>query len=329
MTQDNRTRPILPDLLSFAFDGQGGAQALDNCAQATAPAGGFVWTHVRRDAGQAQGIFDAVGLDDFVIAGLTAEDTRPRCTVHGNGVLLTLRGVNLNPGAAPEDMVSVRLWVDAQRVVGVWLRPLMAVVDLVGAIERGQAPLSPGDFVAKLALRLADKAEPAIAALGDVVDEMEEQSLDPQAHLPRQTLSSIRRKAIMLRRYLVPQRDALTSLEIEDLEWLEDRDRARLREAAERVFRLGEELDAIRDRCQILHDQLADQRAEVMNQQMLVLSVVAAVFLPLGLLTGLLGMNVGGIPGVDNPWAFWVTCGLMAAIGVVLFVLFRRIGYIR
>lgn len=329
MSQDTPTRPVLPDLLAFALDGRGGAQALDHGAQVDMPPGGFVWTHVRRDAAQTQRVFEAAGLDELVITGLTAEDTRPRCTVHGDGVLLTLRGVNLNPGAAPEDMVSVRLWVGAGQIVGVWLRPLMAVVDLVGAIERGQAPLSPGDFVAKLALRLADKAEPAIAALGDAVDEMEEQSLDPQANVPRHTLASIRRKAIMLRRYLVPQRDALSTLEIEDLDWLQDRDRARLREATERVFRLGEELDAIRDRCQILHDQLADRRAEVMNKQMLVLSVVAAVFLPLGLLTGLLGMNVGGIPGVDSPWAFWITCGLLAVIGVVLFVLFRRIGFLR
>ena len=40
---------------------------------------------------------------------------------------------------------------------------------------------------------------------------------------------------------MVPQRDALATLEIEDLGWLSDRDRGRLREAAERVLRLGEE----------------------------------------------------------------------------------------
>jgi zinc transporter len=99
-----------------------------------------------------------------------------------------------------------------------------------------------------------------------------------------------------------------------------------LREAAERVTRLGEELDAIRDRAQVIHDQIMDRRAETMNRQMLILSVVAALFLPLGLLTGLLGVNVGGIPGADNPWAFEILCGLLVLIGAAQFWFFKRIG---
>lgn len=56
---------------------------------------------------------------------------------------------------------------------------------------------------------------------------------------------------------------------------------------------------------------------------MYVLSLVAAIFLPLGLLTGLLGINVGGIPGTESPWAFTVvTCGLVA-LGLV--AAFRRL----
>jgi zinc transporter len=139
-------------------------------------------------------------------------------------------------------------------------------------------------------------------------------------------LADVRHQAIVLRRYMVPQRDALTTLEIEDLGWLGDRDRSRIREAADRVTRLGEELDAIRDRAQIVHDQIMDRRAEAMNRNMLVLSVVAAIFLPLGLITGLLGINVGGIPGEAWPWAFWVVCGLLVGIAAGQVLVFRRIG---
>jgi zinc transporter len=95
------------------------------------------------------------------------------------------------------------------------------------------------------------------------------------------------------------------------------------------VLRLGEDLDAIRDRSQVVHDQIMDRRAERMNNQMLVLSVVAAIFLPLGLLTGLLGINVGGIPGTDNPWAFWIVCAALIATAVALVLWFRRIGLFR
>ncbi len=92
------------------------------------------------------------------------------------------------------------------------------------------------------------------------------------------------------------------------------------------MTRLAEELDAIRDRAQIVHYQIMDNRAELMNLQMLVLSMVAAIFLPLGLLTGLLGINVGGIRGVDNPWAFVIMCGLLVLVGGFQAWLFERIG---
>ena len=242
---------------------------------------------------------------------------------------MILRGVNLNPGAEPEDMISARLWLEESKVVGVWLRPLMAVRDLFDAIERNQAPVSPGDLVAKLALRLADRAEPTVAMLNERIDALEEQVLAEAGSVPRGQLADIRRTAIVLRRYMLPQRDALTTLEIEDLRWLAERDRSRIREAADRVTRLGEELDALRDRAQIVHDQIMDKRSELMNRQMLVLSVVAAIFLPLGLLTGLLGINVGGIPGADNPWAFLIVCAVLVLVAAIQIWFFRLMGILR
>jgi zinc transporter len=73
----------------------------------------------------------------------------------------------------------------------------------------------------------------------------------------------------------------------------------------------------------VLQDQLTDQRAEEMNRNMMVLSVVAAIFLPLGFLTGLFGINVGGMPGVDNPVAFWLVAAGCGLIGLALLILFR------
>ncbi|MGJ8584442.1 MAG: CorA family divalent cation transporter [Marinosulfonomonas sp.] len=314
-------------VFALALDGSGGSTLLSpGSFQSDPDADGFTWHHLSRDAPESKMLLAKFGLDSFVIEALTADETRPRCTVHGAGVLLNLRGVNLSPGAEPEDMISIRLWLDERNVVSVWSRPLYAVSDLLAAIDRNEGPVSSGDFVAKLALRLADRAEPSVATLNEEIDEMEEELLVPHGQVSRPKLSEIRRRAIILRRYMIPQRDAISTLEIEDLSWLRERDRGRLREAAERVFRLGEELDAIRERAQIIHDQVMDQRSERMNAQMLLLSVVAAIFLPLGLLTGLLGMNVGGIPWANNPWGFAIACVLLVAVGGGLFWWVKKAG---
>ncbi len=316
--------------ITLVFDGCGRAEPVehDRFAGLQLPndRGAFAWQHLRLDGEETPRLLKDSGLDEFVIEALVADETRPRCTVHGDGAILNLRGVNLHPNQPPEDMISVRLWLTGTKIIGVWRRPLHAVGDLLASIERGQGPTTPGDFVARLALRLADRAEPAIADLNELVDDLEEAMLEPGAEVARPVLGRIRRMSIVLRRYLVPQRDALTTLEIEDFGWLHPRDRSRLREAAERISRLGEDLDAIRDRTQIIHDQTMDQRAEKMNSRMLLLAIVTAIFLPLGLVTGLLGINVGGIPGVDNPNAFWVVCGIVVALGVGLLALAKRLG---
>lgn len=316
--------------MAYAFDGLSGAQiisldqALSDSSKHGQPA--FTWTHLNRAAPETGQWLTDCGLDGFVIDAMTAEETRPRCTVHGTGVLLNLRGVNLDSDETAQELVSIRFWIEEKRIISVFIRPSIAIHDLRHAIERNEAPKTVGDLVARVALRLADRAEPIVAALNEKIDGLEETVLAEKSTVPRSQLAPIRQTAIALRRYLVPQKDALTTLEIEDLTWLGDRDRSHIREAAERTTRLGEELDAIRDRAQVIHDEILDQRAEAMNRQMLILSVVAALFLPLGLLTGLLGVNVGGIPGADNPWAFAILCAILVGIGAGQIWIFKRIG---
>ncbi|SMF65660.1 zinc transporter [Tistlia consotensis] len=314
---------------AFAFDGEGHATALDWAAvlatRADAPfSAGFRWIHLQRVAGRPQPwLADASGLDPLVVEALTARETRPRCEPFGEGILLNLRGVNLNPGQDAEDMVSIRLWISERLVVSVRLRSLKAVEDTVAELEAGRGPKTPVGLVATLALRLTDRMEPTILDLGEAVDDLEDAAAGDS--LPeRRKVAEIRRKAITLRRYVTPQRDALARLVAQPLDWVPERVRNQLREATDRVSRYVEDLEAIRDRAGIVAEQLADRRAETMNRQSFVLTAIAAIFLPLGLLTGLLGINVGGIPGTGDSDAFWIVTALLIAIGVGLYLLFRR-----
>jgi len=323
-----------PPVRVYAFDGEGhAAPATLETVEAVPPGTnsfGFVWIHLLgTDAAALDWLETESGIDSFIHQALTAEDTRPRCTTHGDGAIINLRGINLHEGAEPEDMISLRLWVEGRRIVGVWRRPLYAVADMFAAIERGQAPVSPGDLVAKLALRLADRMEPTIADLHEQIDAMEDVLDTEGAAAPsRAELADIRRQAIVLRRFIAPQRDALNTLAIEDLSWLTERDRSRIREAGDKTTRVAEELESVRERAAIVHDQMLEKRAEEMNRYTLLLSVVASIFLPLGLITGLLGINVGGIPGADNPWAFAIVTGLLVGLGALQVWIYRRVKLI-
>ncbi len=74
-------------------------------------------------------------LSPIIVNALLEEETRPRLLALGDGVLLILRGVNLNQDAEPEDMVSIRLWIDSHRIISIQRRPLKAVGDIAQRLE--------------------------------------------------------------------------------------------------------------------------------------------------------------------------------------------------
>lgn len=284
----------------------------------------YRWTHVQGDVDYAAQELAQLSLDPVVVAALSATETRPRCTPHGDGAVVILRGVNLIEGADPEDMISLRVWIEQSRIISVGIRPLGALDDVVSAVTSDRAPVTSGAMLASIALRLVDRAEPVIADLNEELDQVEDALKDSDIAHTRAAVSETRRMAIALRRHLFPQRDALTTLEVEGFDWIPTLASAHLREAVDRLTRLCEELDMIRERCQVVQDHLLDVRSEAMNQQMLVLTVVAAFFLPLSFLTGLLGINVGGVPLAQSPHGFWIICGVIAIIGVLEYLLFRK-----
>jgi zinc transporter len=189
------------------------------------------------------------------------------------------------------------------------------VQDVQDELEAGSGPTTEGGVVVALAERLAERIAPTVIDLDDNLDQLEVQTLDSVSEGLRPQLAELRRQAIALRRHIAPQRDALASLCTAPTDLLTDSDRLRLRETGDRVTRYVEDLDALRERAAVTNDELATRLAEITNRRMYILSLVTAVFLPLGLLTGLLGINVGGIPGSDNDWGFAFVTLLLFAIG--------------
>lgn len=316
-------------VFAFLFDGSGGGKNLNfESIRKWRSEDGTLWIHLDYTGNTAKDwLCDESGIDPVIVEALTAKETRPRNLVHKGGMLLILRGVNLNPGMDPEDMVSLRFWIDSNRIVTLRHRRVMAIEDLRQAVEAGNGPVNPGGFLEDLSDRLVFRMGAVIADLDDTVDALEDELLTEESYELRQKISDIRRTAISMRRYLAPQRDVMARLHNEKVDWLNEVARMRLREIADRTTRYVEDLDAIRDRATVTQEELNSRLAEQMNKKMYVLSIVAGIFLPLGFLTGLLGINIGGIPGTENPWAFIVFCILLAIIAGGQVWLFKRMKW--
>jgi zinc transporter len=291
---------------------------------------GVLWLHLNyMNEEILRWLREESGLDSMTIEALTAEETRPRSFSHGDNLAIVLRGVNLNPGADPDDMVSIRAWIEPSRIITVRHRRVMAIEDLRRALKEGKGPADSGEFLAQLCDCLSERMSTVLSEMDDAVDDLEDKIIEEESYRLRSIIGDIRRQAIRLRRYLAPQREVLLRLQTEKAQWLDEVSRARIREVADRVTRYVEDLDSARERAAVIRDELEGRLAEQMNKTMYVLSIVAAIFLPLGLLTGLLGINVGGIPGAENPLAFWEVCLLLVFVVTLQILLFWKMKWLR
>jgi len=310
----------------YLLDGRGGGRRISLPELGTwNPVQGLVWIHLNyTEPGAVSWLEEQSGLHEMAIRGLQQEETRPGSSVFPDGLLVFLRGVNMNPGADPEDMVSLRLWFDENRIISSRRRRLLSVNDLVEALDRGEGPESAGDFLVMVSQRLVSRMADVVETVEDRVGELEESVIHAESYQLRPLLSDIRRQMIALRRYLAPQREAMLRLQIEKVPWLRDEERLQLRETTDRVSRYIEDLDAARDRAAVTYEELASRLSEQTERRMYVLSIVAAIFLPLGFITGLLGINVGGIPGSENKWAFLEVLILLGVVSAFQLLLMKR-----
>jgi zinc transporter len=280
---------------------------------------GFLWLHLHgRDEEDAACLKRQAHIPDVAAGALFATETRPRCDALDHGAILNLRGPGDLDPVDSDRLVSIRLWVIERRVTSVSRRRMTATAEVMRQMEAGLIS-DPGDLVACYARTISRQLDPQVADLGDTLDEIESKLEDPKSlYRHRRSITHIRSDAIGFRRFVAPNRDALLTLAGLRFDWLSEEDRLHIREAADKFARMTEELEAVRERSALLHEQITDLRAEQLDQRGLEISVIAFVFLPLTFLTGLLGMNVEGIPYAQEPWAFGGV--VLVCVGIALAV---------
>lgn len=287
---------------------------------------GFLWVHLEGERGSPLLDELPVELPPTVVRALTATETRPRCEPYETGVLVNLRAPpterNL-PGHDP--LMSIRLWAEKGLLLSIAFRASPVISDAERHFADGTL-VDPGDVIISIASAAAERLDDDVAALGDRLDDIECTVDQSTPFSERREVTALRTRAIGLRRFIVPQRIALERLASLPLDWLDEDERAKVREAADRFARMGEELESVRERAAVIHEELTDLRSERIDARSLQIAIVALIFLPLTFVTGLLGMNVEGIPYASEPWAFWgvVAFCVIIAAGVAGWFIWRR-----
>ena len=309
--------------------GDGPIRTLSRDEAAAYEGPGFIWLHLQgRDEEDIAFIKAQRDIPDVAAGALAATETRPRCDRIDEGAIVNLRGPGELDPHDSDRLVSIRFWVTGTKVTSLSRRPLTALAEVVRKFESGRIHDS-GDLVAAFAWAISTQLDPEVAQLGDTLDDVESDLEPNQLYRLRKDITSVRSAAISFRRFVAPDRDALRTLAAMDFDWLAEDDKLHIVEAADRFARMAEELEAVRERAALLHEQITDLRAEQTDQRALYISVVAFIFLPLTFVTGLLGMNVQGIPYAHSAWSFWGVVIFCVLVGVSVLGWFRWRNWLR
>lgn len=293
----------VPDaVFAWLLDGRGGVKPLEDndVIDSQHPC----WLHLNyTHPDSARWLASTPLLPNNVRDALAGESSRPRVSRMGEGTLITLRCINGSTDERPDQLVAMRLYMDERFIVSTRQRKVLALDDVVSDLQEGTGPVDCGGWLVDVCDALTDHASEFIEELHDKIIDLEDNLLDQQIP-PRGFLALLRKQLIVMRRYMAPQRDVYARLASERLPWMSDDHRRRMQDIADRLGRGLDEIDACIARTGIMADEIAQVMQESLARRTYTMSLMAMVFLPSTFLTGLFGVNLGGIPAADGGSAF-------------------------
>lgn len=313
---------------SYAFDDEGKAHKLKNAEVAQELKNdGLAWVHLDGNSASSKKWLEreVSYLDHLIIDALFADETRPRIINFDNGMLIILRGVNLNCDPEVEDLVSVRLWVDQSRIISIQKRNFSAAFNVSNNLENGKKIKTSGEFLYNFMYETLNLIAGSIEDFSSKMDAVENK-VGENIHdaTLRESIVSIRRNAMVFKRYMIPQKEVISQLKCTENEWISDWARRHFQENHDKISHLIEEIDEASQRSQIVHAEISNSIADRLNKSMFKISLIASIFMPLGFIAGLFGMNVGGIPFAADNNGFMTIMSLMFIIIGGAFLTFKR-----
>lgn len=287
-------------------------------AAAVADAGGFVWLHFNLShAACNKWIKDHLQLSDLFHESLTDGSRSTRVELDDDMLVAVVNDVHYDFAFEPTDISTLWLSVGPRLVVSARLQPLRSIERLRDAVRRGSKLLSPVALLVHLMHDQGDVLINIVRRTTARVDDIEDNLLAGRLETKRAGLGSLRRLLVRLQRLLAPEPAALFRLLRKPPEWIVEDDLADLHQATEEFNVALSDMAALQERIKLLQEEIAARVAEANNRSLFVLTIVTVLALPINIIAGLLGMNVGGIPLADHPHGFWWIVALIVSFTAV------------
>lgn len=288
---------------------------------------GFVWLHLNLSHAGAEPWLRSHGrLDDEYFEALHRGSRSTRIERDGEALLGVVNDVTFDFSFEPSDLATMWVSVRERVVISARRQPLRSVDRLRAAVKRGERLRTPMDVLGHLLRDQADELQRIARTATERLDDIEDHLLAGKP-VPRADLPRLRRLTVRLQRLLAPEPAALMRLLANPPRWVQPIDREELRGASEEFAVVLRDIHVLQERIKLLQDEASARVADENNRSLFILTMVTVLALPINLIAGLLGMNVGGIPLAEHPHGFWAVVALVAAItGLLGWLTVRRLA---
>lgn len=246
---------------------------------------------------------------------------------YADGVLVGVINDVIYDLLADESLQVATLWLGIDRRVLITVRnqPLRSVDKLRMTVKAGEVFTSPLDLVVHMMRDQADILISIIRKTITKVDAIEDNLLAGRLNAKRESLGELRRDMVRLQRLLAPEPAALFRLLNKPPVWLNEAIATDFRQSTEEFSLALRDMGALQERIKLLQEEIAASVNERTSRAIFVLTAVTVLALPVNMIAGLFGMNVGGIPFAQSPYGFWIVSALVATIsGIVAWLIFSN-----
>lgn len=300
-------------------------QALAWLHDATRKAGEFIWLHFNLSHAASEKWLRAhAGLSDEFFETLHQGSRSTRIELADNALVAVVNDVLHEFNFDASDISTLWVGVAPHLVISARRTPLKSIERLHQAVRRGEAMRSSVELLVHLLRDQADVLMHIVRTAIDRVDAIEDSLLAGRVRAKRADLGNMRRVLVRLQRLLAPEPAALLRLLQRPPVWMSELDTQELRQSSEEFAVVLSDVSSLQERIKLLQEEIAAQLNEETGRSLYVLTIVTVLALPINIIAGMLGMNVGGIPLAQHPGGFWIIAAVVVTFTLVAGVVVAR-----
>lgn len=289
-------------------------------------AGEFLWLHFDLAHAAAEAwLRRHADLHDTFFEALQDGLHSTRIERVDQSLLAVINDVHFDFDFEPSDIATLWISVDRSLVVTARRRPLRSVDQLRIAVKRGDEFASTAELLEHLLRAQADVLVDIVRGVTTRIDRIEDELLSGRLDHKRVKLGGLRRLLVRLQRLLAPEPAALFRLLQHPPGWLIESHVQALRQSTEEFSAVLRDMAALQERIKLLQEEIAASVNEDNGQSLYVLTIVTVLALPINIIAGLFGMNVGGVPLASHPHGYWIVVAIVASFtAIAAIIAFRK-----